>query len=125
MLNELDGIFKKFLNNQNVSAFKSNGRDLLDKYNDPKFDKLVEARRNVKDVKIQVGKNIEQILENNQDLEDLEEGARDMRQGAQQFETNAKKLERALFWKKIRLFVLIGVIIVVVIVVIILLAKFL
>ena len=125
MLNELDGVFKKFLSNQNVSIFKSNGQDLLEKYNDPKFDKLVEARRNVQDVRVQVGKNINQILENNQDLEELEEGARDMRQGAHQFETNSKKLERALFWKKIRLFVLIGVIVVVVIIVIILLAKFL
>jgi vesicle-associated membrane protein 4 len=125
LLNELDSSFKDFLNSQNASEFKKNGEALLRKYNDPKFDKLAEARRNVNDVKVQMSDNMNKLLENHNDLEDLEEGAIDMKKNAEKFKKGSHQLEREMWWKKVKLIVCIVLIVIAVIVAIVLMAKYL
>ena len=125
LLNELDSIFKDFLETQNTSNFKRKGEDLLRKYNDPKFDKLAEARRNVNDVKVQMSENMNKLLENHGDLEDLESGAIDMKKNAEKFKKGSHQLEREMWWKKVKLIVCIVLIVIAVIVAIILMAKYL
>ena len=125
LLNELDSVFKNFLKNENVSSFKNKGKELLSKYNDPKFDKLAEARRNVNDVKVQMTDNFNNLLENNDDLGELEEGAQEMKNNAERFKTGTKQLERAMWWKKVKMTVCIVLIVIAIIVAIVLMAKFL
>ena len=69
LLNELDSCFKEFLDSQNTSDFKKKGEGILKKYNDPEFDQLAKARRNVNDVKVQMSENMNKLLENHGDLE--------------------------------------------------------
>jgi vesicle-associated membrane protein 4 len=125
LLNELDSAFKNFLETQNAAEFKRRGEELLKKYNDPKFDKLAEARRNVNDVKVQMSENMNKLLENHNDLEELEEGAIDMKKNAEKFKKGSKQLEREMWWKKVKLIVCIVLIVICVIVAIVLMAKFL
>ena len=125
LLNELDSVFKEFLETQNASQFNKRGKEILKKYNNPKFDKLVEARRNVNDVKVQMSENMNKLLENHGDLEELEEGAEGMKKNAEKFKKGSHKLERTMYWKKVRMIVCIVLIVIAVIVAIILMAKFL
>jgi vesicle-associated membrane protein 4 len=125
MLNELDSIFSEFTETQDASSFKKRGEDLLLKYNDPKFDKLAETRKNVNDVKVQMSENMNKLLENHGDLEDLESGAIDMKNNAEKFKKGSHQLEREMYWKKIKLIVCIVLIVIAVIVTIVLMAKFL
>ena len=125
MLNEMDSIFGDFVDSQDAGTFKRRGEDLLVKYNDPKFDKLAETRRNVNDVKVQMSENMNKLLENHNDLEELEEGAIDMKKNAEKFKKGSHQLEREMFWKKIKLIVCIVLIVIAVIVAIILMAKLL
>ena len=125
LLNELDSCFKEFLETQNTSDFKKKGESILKKYNDPEFDQLAKARRNVNDVKVQMSENMNKLLENHGDLEDLEEGAIGMKNNAEKFKKGSHQLEREMWWKKVKLIVCIVLIVIAVIVVIILMAKFL
>ena len=125
LLNEMDSIFKDFVQTQNVSNFKKKGDLIMKKYNDPNFDQLAKARRNVNDVKVQMSENMNKLLENHGDLEDLEEGAVDMKNNADKFKKGSHQLEREMWWKKVKLIVCIVLIVIAVIVVIILMAKFL
>ena len=121
----MDTYFKSFLKNQDVSSFKKNGAALVKKYNDPDFDKLAQARRNVNDVKIEMQDNLNKLVNNNDDLVDLEEGAGQMRNNAERFKNDTKKMERQMYWRKIKMTVGIVLVVICIIIVIILLAKFL
>ena len=110
MLNEMDSIFGDFVDSQDAGTFKRRGEDLLVKYNDPKFDKLAETRRNVNDVKVQMSENMNKLLENHNDLEELEEedfksenlDQEDSNEKEKEEEKPKKKKSNHLFTQKIR-----------------------
>ena len=125
LLNEFDSAYKSFLAKQKISDFNTKGNDLVKKYNDPEFDQLNMAKKNVNDAKIQMKQNLNNLIDNNDDLNELDEGAEDMRNNAHKFQTKTKSLERIMWWKKVKMTICIVLIVIAIIVFIILMAKFL
>merc|ERR1712029_524366 len=55
--------------------------------------------------------NVEKVLERDQKLSELDDRADALQQGASQFEQQAGKLKRKLWWKNIKMMIIIGVVV--------------
>ena len=116
----MDSKYESFMIDNDLSLLKENGEKLLEKYNKPEnFDQLSKAQNNVNNIKVDVQKNIDMMIENNGELEHLEDQAKDMEDNADQFNHNAKSLEREMFWKKVRYTaIIIGIVLVLVLIIV-------
>lgn len=63
--------------------------------------------------------NVEKVLERDQKLSELDDRADALQQGASQFEQQAGKLKRKLWWKNIKMMIIIGVIVAILLIIII------
>ena len=59
--------------------------------------------------------NVDKVLERDQKLSELDERADALQAGASQFETSAGKLKSKMFWKNMKMMIILGIIIVLVI----------
>ncbi len=126
LLSELNNIYEDFNSRHDLAQMKSNGHELLVKYNNPeKFDKLSQAHDGVNSVKIEVQQNINKLVDNQEDLSDLEMQTDKMKDTAQKFQKDSKSLEREMFWKKIKMIAYIVALIIFIIVIIVILVKIL
>ena len=99
---------------------------IIDTYNKPEsFDKLSAAHKNINDLRLDVQKNIDKLVANDENLNELDSKARKMKENANLFNKNAVSLERTLWWKNIRLWCIIGATLIAIIVLIVLLVKLL
>ena len=117
----MDTKYDSFMGDNNFSKLKENGQKLLEKYSKPEnFDKLAQAHNNVNELKIDMQQNVNKLIENQDGLDTLEEQTKEMKDNAQNFDKNAKSLERELFWRKVKYAAIIIAIIIAIILIIVL-----
>jgi len=93
------------LNKVSVPIF----RDILSQYGDSsKADALTSVQGKLDVVTSQMKDNITQILSNNEKLEHIEEISVNIKDQAVLFEKNADQLRNKMYWKKIKMWLLIG-----------------
>jgi len=97
----------------------------MEKYNSQKDDKLTKVKDEITVVKDVMIKNIDKVLERGERIELLVDKAEELDQHAVKFNRQSRNLKRSLWWKNIRLMILITVIIILVILAILAVVGFL
>jgi vesicle-associated membrane protein 7 len=119
----LDDIKQRFITTygdkaQTAIAFAMNedfGRTLqkqIDFYNSPSADTFAQVNNKLDDVKNVMVQNIEMVLERGEKLELLVDKTDKLQNQAFKFEKSSKKLKEAMFWKRVKLYLLIAFIVI-------------
>ena len=80
----------------------------MDFYNGPSADTFAQVSNKLDDIKNIMVENIERVLERGEKLELLVDKTDQLQQQAFKFEKSSKKLKNVMFWKRVKLYVLIG-----------------
>ncbi|CAD8111882.1 unnamed protein product [Paramecium primaurelia] len=87
-------------------------KDLGLKYNDlVSLDKIYQAQQNVDQTKIVMEDNIKQMINNGQQLDVLSIKAEDLNKNAKSFAKNSAELASIMYWRNMKLKIIIGLII--------------
>ncbi|CAD8112267.1 unnamed protein product [Paramecium sonneborni] len=87
-------------------------KDLGLKYNDlVSLDKIYQAQQNVDQTKIVMEDNIKSMINNGQQLDVLSIKAEDLNKNAKSFAKNANELAQIMYWRNMKLKIIIGLII--------------
>lgn len=99
---------------------KVEGQKLLEKFNKPQgFDKLAQVQHNVDSARVEMQQNVNKLVTNQEDLNLLEDQTKGLKENATKFESNAKGLEREMFWRKVKYTaIIIGVVIAIVVIIV-------
>ena len=81
-------------------------------YNGPTADTFAEVNNKLDDVKNVMVQNIEMVLERGEKLELLVDKTEQLQQQAFKFEKSSKQLKNAMFWRRAKIFALVGVIVI-------------
>jgi hypothetical protein len=74
-------------------------------------DRLASVNRKVESVKLVMQENVDMALQNTVKLESLEKNAEDLQQQAGVFRLNAIQLKKKMWWKKIKMQIIVGLLI--------------
>ncbi|XP_063862630.1 neuronal synaptobrevin-like isoform X1 [Scylla paramamosain] len=92
----------------------------------PRGPQQVAAQKRMQQTQAQVDEvvdimrtNVEKVLERDQKLSELDDRADALQQGASQFEQQAGKLKRKMWWKNLKMMIIMGVIGVIVLIIIV------
>lgn len=108
---------KNELNPQGRQALKQ----IVDKYQDPKnMSKISEINSEVEALKVDMKKNIKDIISTAEDVQELEGKSNALKATASDYKQNAKELQRVTWLKNVKLWIIIGVIVVALILIIVL-----
>lgn len=109
----------KTMNAYSVNAdFKHKIKMVMEQYNAHDQNKIGRVQAQVAEVKDIMQENIEKVLEREELIVSLVDKSEALSNSSDIFKHNSKKLKRALWWKNIKLLILIGFIIIVLIYVI-------
>ncbi|KAJ8608904.1 hypothetical protein CTAYLR_005252 [Chrysophaeum taylorii] len=78
----------------------------MDLYNSPSADQFAQVHRKLDDVKNVMVQNIEMVLERGEKLELLVDKTDRLNATAFTFEKSSRKLKEAMFWKKVKVYML-------------------
>ena len=82
---------------------------IMNKYDNPEdFDKISTVQKKIEDIKINMHTNISDLFENTTKLEHIEESANELKHLTIIFNNNAKKLKNKMWWKNMKLYLIIG-----------------
>ncbi|XP_050544406.1 synaptobrevin-1-like isoform X2 [Daktulosphaira vitifoliae] len=81
--------------------------------------KLQESQAQVDEVVGIMRVNVEKVLERDQKLTELDNRADVLQQGASQFEQHATKLKRKMWWKNLKMMILLGVVVAILLILIV------
>lgn len=109
----LDDIKSRWGSGSAPSAFKDTLRDRMGYYSRPGADKITEVQAKVAEVKDVMLENIDALLKRGDQLETLDKKAEGLKQGAKDFKTRATDLARSMWWKNVKIWIIIIVIIIV------------
>lgn len=105
LLKDLSAIFEDFSSKKNLSNLKKDGKNLLKKYNDvSKIDKLMSVQNKVEGLKEDLERNMNKLIDGDEDLGELEEESKGLRKKANLFGKKAKSLEKVMCWKRFRMY---------------------
>lgn len=115
--NFLEDIRQRFVTNygdsaQTAIAFAMNAefsvvlQRQMDLYNSPSADQFAQVHRKLDDVKNVMVQNIEMVLERGEKLELLVDKTDRLNATAFTFEKSSRKLKEAMFWKKVKVYML-------------------
>lgn len=92
----------------------------------PRGPQQVAAQKRMQQTQAQVDEvvgimrvNVERVLERDQKLSELDDRADALQQGASQFEQQAGKLKRKMWWKNLKMMIIMGVIGIIVLIIIV------
>ncbi|XP_071547192.1 neuronal synaptobrevin isoform X2 [Panulirus ornatus] len=92
----------------------------------PRGPQQVAAQKRMQQTQAQVDEvvdimrtNVEKVLERDQKLSELDDRADALQQGASQFEQQAGKLKRKMWWKNLKMMIIMGVIGIIVLIIIV------
>eukprot|EP01041_Mallomonas_annulata_P003605 gene3605-7173_t len=95
-------------------------KDIADRYADPAAgDQLVAVQAKIDVVKSEMQQNIQQLLINSEQMEKIATSAEELNEQSQAFKAGTKELRNKMFWKNIKMKLLIGGLIVAVLIIII------
>jgi len=106
--------------NDSTKELNPNGRqklkEIIDKYQEKdKVDKIGAIQDEVNEVKVEVKKNIDKMVENVEDVEKLQEKSNELKDASKEYQNNAQEIRKITWWQNFKLWlILIAIILVVV-----------
>ena len=105
--------------NDSTKELNPNGRqklkEIIEKYQErDKIDKIGQIQNDVNEVKVEVKKNIDKMVQNVEDVEKLEQRSNELKDASKEYQNNAKEIERVTWWQNFKLWIIIIVIVLVV-----------
>ncbi|EGB12075.1 hypothetical protein AURANDRAFT_36201 [Aureococcus anophagefferens] len=85
----------------------------LEFYNGPQADQFATVHKKLDDVKNVMVQNIEMVLERGEKLELLVDKSEQLQLDSFRFQKSSKKLRQAMFWKKVKIYMLIACVVLV------------
>lgn len=86
-------------------------KDLMDRYDKPAaFDRTSSVRSKVESVKDAMQENVKKILENQANVETLQNKTENLASSASQFNKSAGDLSRMMWWRKVKVSILLGIV---------------
>ena len=97
--------------NDSTKELNPNGRkklkEVIDKYQErDKVDKIGEIQNDVNEVKQEVKKNIDKMVENVEDVEKLEMKANLLKDASQEYNNNAQEIRKITWWQNFKLWII-------------------
>merc|ERR1712157_659813 len=83
-------------------------------YNGPEADQFATVHKKLDDVKNVMVQNIEMVLERGEKLELLVDKSEQLQLDSFRFQKSSKKLRQAMFWKKVKIYLLITFVVLVI-----------
>ena len=98
--------------NDSTKELNPNGRqklkEIIEKYQDKdKVDRIGAIQNDVDEVKVEVKKNINRMVENVEDVQRLEEKSNLLKDASREYEKNSDEIKRITWWKNVKLWVII------------------
>ena len=91
-----------------MASFESKMASLMEHYNSPAADKLAVVNAKLEDTKQVMVQNIDSVLERGEKLDLLVNKTENLQNSAFKFERGANQLRNEMWWRKIKLYLLIG-----------------
>ena len=85
----------------------------MEHFNSPEGDQLASVNNKLEDVKHVMVQNIEMVLERGEKLELLVDKSEQLQLDSFRFQKSSKKLRQAMFWKKVKIYMLIACVVLV------------
>ncbi|CAB4029031.1 Vesicle-associated membrane 3 [Paramuricea clavata] len=101
-----------------IDGFRVDSSTILLVINYRSTDRLKQTQRQVDEVVDIMKVNVDKVLERDAKLSELDDRADQLQAGAAQFDTNAHRLKRKMWWQNCKMWIILIVVIVVIIAVI-------
>ncbi|XP_018012924.1 vesicle-associated membrane protein 8 [Hyalella azteca] len=88
----------------------------------PQNDALERTKRQVEEVKSIMGENVQRVIARGETLENLDARAANLTANASEFQRTSRSLQRKMWWKNIKMWLILGLIAIIIIVIIIIAA---
>lgn len=115
--------------NDSTKELNPNGRqklkDIIEKFQDKdKIDRIGSIQKDVDDVKLEVKKNINKMVESVEDVQKLEEKSMFLKEASIEYDNNAVTIRKITWWQNFKLWlILIGIVLVIVVIIIIIVCR--
>ena len=106
--------------NDSTKELNPNGRqklkEIIEKYQDKdKVDKIAAIQEEVNEVKVEVKKNIDKMVDNVEDVEKLQEKSNELKAASKEYKENADEIRKITWWQNVKMWIiLISIILVIV-----------
>ena len=105
--------------NDSTKELNSNGRqklkEIIEKYQErEKVDKIGEIQNEVNELKVDVKKNIDKMVQNVEDVEKLQQKSNELKDASQEYQNNANEIRKITCWENVKLWIIITVIVLVI-----------
>ncbi len=110
--------------NDATKELNPNGRqklkEIIEKYQEKdKLDKIGALQSEVNEVKLEVRKNIDKMVENVEDVEKLQMKSNELKDASKEYQSNSVEIRKITWWMNFKLWIIIFIIILFIIVIII------
>ena len=97
--------------NESTKELNPNGRqklkEIIEKYQDKdKLDKIASIQNDVNEVKIEVKKNIDKMVENVEDVEKLQEKSNELKEASHDYKSNSDEIRKITWWQNFKLWII-------------------
>mmetsp|Transcript_15672 Transcript_15672/g.17425 ORF Transcript_15672/g.17425 Transcript_15672/m.17425 type:complete len:230 (+) Transcript_15672:33-722(+) len=100
--------------NQSSTKFTSQFKELMETYSDPhKVDRVTRVKSKLDDVKGVMIDNIDKVMERGEALDTIEERTADLSNASMDFRRSSTTLRKVMWWKNVKLWIVLGVLLVV------------
>ena len=87
-------------------------KEVIEKYQDKdKLDRIGAIQNDVNEVKVEVKKNIDKMVENVEDVQKLEEKSNLLKDASKDYEKNSEELKRITCWQNFKLWIILIIIV--------------
>ena len=110
--------------NDSTKELDPNGRqklkDIIEKYQEKdKVNKIGALEKEVNELKFDIKKNIDKMVENVEDVEKLQVKSQELKESSQDYKNNAVEIRKITWWQNFKLWIIIIAIILVIIIILI------
>ena len=95
-------------------------KDIIEKYQEKdKVNKIGALEKEVNELKFDIKKNIDKMVENVEDVEKLQVKSQELKESSQDYKNNAVEIRKITWWKNFKLWIILIAIILVIIIILI------
>ena len=105
--------------NDSTKELNPNGRqklkEIIEKYQEKEqIDKIAAIQEDVNEVKVEVKKNIDKMVEGVEDVEKLQEKSNELKDASKDYQNNAKEVRKITCWQNCKLWIILIVLILII-----------
>lgn len=105
------GIPSETLSSVVYQSFSQDMKKQMEVFSDKSVDRIQKVKGDVDDLRIQVEQNIDKVLDRQEKIELLVDKTDELNNSAQQFKRKSTQLKRAMWWKNVKLWIVVIIVI--------------